>query len=255
MNIKDYQITRYYARKIEKLIKQEPGTFLQTKISHAYNSHNIFDMRKLFKENGDCVLRYIICLSIVRSQSFELAKHFLKYGIENVPKYYVFKENIGMKYEDSDVDVSEDCDFIYWDKLFFYKDHEYKNFKSLYKIKTLNLQRKPRQNDFELSQLEFLHIPFKEVDFHYEAKIMLKICIFLLASEMMTEKNVSKDKIIDFQKQKLCIEDLKFQYDFIKSLKKLDDEKKQKAKKFIEKFKQIATDRQNYLLDKLILLI
>lgn len=251
MEIKNYQITRYYARKINEIIVSEPNKYLQTKISQAYNSHNINELKNLFKNYGKCVLRYVVCLAIMRSQNFDLAKHFLKYNFENIPKYEVNRERLGTKYEKNNTDITNDSDFIFWDKLFFKKDHEYSNFVNLYKLENSKLTPKQRKNDFELSQLETLHIPFKDTEKRYEAKIMLKNCVYLLASEMMTRKNISNKVIIDFQKQKFTIEDLKFQYEFITSLKKLDDVGKQKMKKFIEKFLTIATDRQKYLLVKL----
>lgn len=255
--IKPYQVNSFYSKQIDKLSKCSPSSSLQIRIYNAYTSRNISELRNLYKNNGPQVLRYIICLALSVSKNFNLAKYFLKYELENVPKYEIHREHLIERYERKKllIDIFQESDFIQWDKLFFKHNHDYVEFKIYFKVEYFNISKKEKQNNFELSQLEFLHIPFKKVEERYAGKIMLKNCIYLLASDIMTERNISRGIVIDFQKSKLCIEDLKFQTEFIQKLIKLDKNEKQKAKKFIDKFMTIATDRQKFLLNKLILKI
>ena len=255
--IKPYQVNSFYSKQIDKLSKFSPSPNLQIRIYNAYTSRNISELRNLYKNHGPQVLRYIICLALSVSRDFNLAKYFLKYELENVPKYEIHKEHLIEKYDRKKllIDIFQESDFIQWNKLFFKHNHDYVEFKIYFKVEYFNIPKKERKNNFELSQLEFLHIPFKNVEERYVGKIMLKNCIYLLASDMMTERNISGGTIIDFQKSKLCIEDLKFQTEFIKKLMKLNKTDKQKAKKFIDKFMTVATDRQKFLLNKLILKI
>lgn len=249
--MKPYQVTRYYAKIINKLANEKISPKLETKITIAYKLNDIFTLRNLYTLYGDKIIKYLVCLAIAISRSFDVAKMFLKYKLDKVPKYEIFDENISVKYDIHirNIDVSDESDYYYWSKL-FENNSLVTKFKTIFKIQYFELEEKPRSNNFELAQLEYLHIPFKEVEDRYKAKIMLKNCIYLLASEMMTEKNISKNVIVDFKKQKLCVEDLKFQANFINSVRKLNKDGQDKAKKFIAKFKETATDRQIYLLDK-----
>lgn len=248
--LRPYQINRFYSRRIDEICKFNVPIVIRQKISQLYSLRNFRELGIMLDDCGYGVLKYAVCLAIASSRNFDLAKHFLKYEFKNVPKFEIFKEPIGKKYDIKNTVLDDESDYIQWSKLFTESTMKLE-FRHVFLVNYFDLTPKPRQNNFELSQLEFLGIPFQETEDRYKGKIMLKNCIYLTASEMMTEKNVSKNMIIDFKPQKFCIEDLKFQADFIKSFMKLNEDGKNKAKRFILKFREIATDRQNYVLDRL----
>ena len=69
------------------------------------------------------------------SRDFNLAKYFLKYELENVPKYEIHKEHLIEKYDRKKllIDVFQESDFIQWNKLFFKHNHDYVEFKIYFK--------------------------------------------------------------------------------------------------------------------------
>ena len=258
--LKSYQINKFYAEQIDNLNSNNISSKFKEKITLAYKQHDIFTLRKFYDKYGDYVLKYVICISIILSKDFNIAKHFLKYKFENVCQYDVIEEPILNHYECKRSDLlillkklPQEDDFLYWNKLFTNNTYT-SEFKNIYIVKRFELSKKQFKYNFELSQLEFLNLPFKQITSkeQLQQSFFIKNCVYLLASEMLSEKNFYKNIIIDFQKQKLNIQDLKFQNKFIQIIFKLNDKDKKDIKFFINKFKTIATENQKFVLTKLL---
>ena len=257
--LKSYQINKFYANQIDNFDYKDISPKIKEKITLAYKKHDIFTLRKFYDMQGDKILRYVICMSIVLSKDFNIAKYFLKNKFENVCSYSIITEPILNQYEYNTnqlikltKEMEQEDDFLYWNKLFLSDTHR-SEFKHIYIVRRFELPKKQFKHNFELSQLEFLELPFKQ---HEQKKqpehFFIKNCLYLLCSEMLTEKNFYENTIVDFQKQKLNINDLRFQNKFIQILLKLDNKNRKEMKKFIDKFKIVANEDQKNILTKLI---